>query len=113
MQKNNKIIIQSEDEKALREELEKRHDSESERIKRYLSMPDLARTPSSPINELVLRILTIGRFSDFDDIEVPEIVSSDVSFDLFNFPKDHPARSRSDTYYVDDKNILRTHTTIM
>jgi phenylalanyl-tRNA synthetase alpha chain len=32
---------------------------------------------------------------------------------LFDFPADHPARSKSDTYYVDDKNILRTHTTVM
>ncbi len=32
---------------------------------------------------------------------------------MFDFPPDHPARSKSDTYYVDDKNILRTHTTVM
>jgi len=44
---------------------------------------------------------------------VPEIVPADKSFDLFEFPADHPARSKSDTYYVDDNNILRTHTTIM
>ena len=36
-----------------------------------------------------------------------------ISFDLFDFPADHPVRSKSDTYYVDDKNILRTHTTVM
>ena len=36
-----------------------------------------------------------------------------ISFDLFDFPADHPTRNRSDTYYVDDKNILRTHTTVM
>ncbi len=32
---------------------------------------------------------------------------------MFNFPADHPARSKSDTYYVDEENILRTHTTVM
>ena len=34
-------------------------------------------------------------------------------FDTYNFPKDHPARSASDTYYVDDNNVLRPHTSIM
>jgi phenylalanyl-tRNA synthetase alpha chain len=39
-------------------------------------------------------------------------VPADFSFDLFDFPAGHPARSKSDTYYVNDKNILRTHTTV-
>ncbi len=107
------IIIESKDEERLRAELEKKHDPESERIKRYLRMPDLSRTEGSPLCELVQRISQIPEYQDFDHIQVPEIVPADVSFDLFNFPADHPARSRSDTYYVDDKNILRTHTTIM
>ena len=50
---------------------------------------------------------------DFDIIQVPDIVPVKESFDLFNFPADHPARSKSDTYYVDDNNILRPHTTVM
>ena len=80
---------------------------------RFLAMPDLSRTPESPIHELVERITRLKDFADFDVIRVPEIVPADVSFDLFDFPKDHPARSKSDTYYVDDNTILRTHTTVM
>ncbi|MCL5667202.1 MAG: hypothetical protein M1383_05545, partial [Patescibacteria group bacterium] len=52
-------------------------------------------------------------FNNFDIVQTPEIVPADLSFDLFDFPADHPARSKSDTYYVDDKHILRTHTTVM
>ncbi len=85
----------------------------SERIKRYLAMPDLSREAGSPIHEIVKRILAIPDFSYFDVIETPEVVPTDISFDLFDFPADHPARSRSDTYFVDDTHILRTHTTIM
>ena len=107
------IKIKSEEEENLKRQLENRHDPESERIKRYLTMPDLSRTAGSPIHEMVERIIKIKSFSDFDHIKVPEIAPVDVSFDLFNFPPDHPARSKSDTYYVDDNNILRTHTTIM
>lgn len=107
------IKIKSEEEINLKRQLENRHDAESERIKRYLAMPDLSRTFGSPIYEMVQRILALPDYKDFDVIEVPEIVPADVSFDLFDFPADHPVRSKSDTYYVDDNNILRTHTTVM
>jgi phenylalanyl-tRNA synthetase alpha chain len=90
-----------------------RADVEAERIRRYLAMPDLSRTPGSPICEIVQRILASEYFKELDVMETPEIVPASVSFDLFDFPADHPARSKSDTYYIDDKNILRPHTTVV
>ena len=111
--KSQNIVIESAEERELIAELEKRTDAEALRIKRYLAMPDLSRTPGSPITEIVERVTAAPEFSGFDIIQVPEIVPADVSFDLFDFPADHPARSKSDTYYVDDKHILRTHTTVM
>jgi phenylalanyl-tRNA synthetase alpha chain len=105
--------VSFEEEKTLLKELESRKDIEATRMGRYLSMPDLSRTPGSPIKEIVDRILANPYFKDLDIIETPEIVPSDISFDLFDFPADHPARSKSDTYYVNEKNILRTHTTVM
>lgn len=107
------IKIKSKEEEDLKRQLENRHDAEGERMKCYLAMPDLSRTPGSPIHEMVERILALPDFKDFDTITIPEIVPADVTFDLFDFPKDHPARSRSDTYYVADNSILRTHTTVM
>jgi len=76
-------------------------------------MPDLSRTEGSPIKEIVDRILAYPYFKDLDIIRIPEIVSTEITFDLFDFPADHPARSKSDTYYVDEGHILRTHTTVM
>ena len=105
-------IIPTEDEKRIIKNLESRTDNEALRIKRYLSMPDLSRTIDSPIKGLIDRVKDIDIFRTFDDIKIPEIVPVDISFDLFNFPVNHPARSKSDTYYADDKNILRTHTTV-
>jgi len=107
------IVIDTATEVTLKKELEKRQDFEAQRIRRYLSMPDLSRTATSPIADIVQRILQSPYFKNLDVIQTPEIVGADISFDLFDFPSDHPARSHSDTYYVDDKNILRTHTTIM
>src|SRR3989344_5970528 len=93
--------------------LEERTDSEASRIKRFMAMPDLSRTPGSPLKEVVDRILALPEYKELDVIETSEIVSTEVTYDLFGFAKDHPARSKSDTYYVDDDHILRTHTTIM
>src|SRR3989338_7077326 len=107
------IEIKSEDEVKLIKSLEKRDDFEAKRIKRYLDMPDLSRTPGSPIAELSERITSLRRFKYFDIVKIPEIVPADMSFDLFNFPPDHPARSKSDTHFIHDSNILRTHTTVM
>ncbi|KAJ6072747.1 hypothetical protein N7467_010832 [Penicillium canescens] len=38
------------------------------------------------------------------------VVSTKHNFDVLGFPADHPGRSRTDTYYVNDKTVLRTHT---
>lgn len=97
----------------MRAELEKRTDAEAVRIKRYLAMPDLSRTVGNPLCELVERIRAIPDFKDYDVITVPEIMGTDIVFDLFDFPADHPARSKSDSYFIDDTHVLRTHTTVM
>jgi phenylalanyl-tRNA synthetase alpha chain len=107
------IIVESQEEQNLRKQLETRTDAESRRMLRFLNMPDLSRTDGSPIHETAQRIVNHPDYQNLDIIQVPEIVPADISFDLFDFPPDHPARSKSDTYYVDDNNILRTHTTVM
>jgi phenylalanyl-tRNA synthetase alpha chain len=107
------IIIDTTEEKRLRAELNSRTDAEALRMKRFLDMPDLSRTEGSPIREIAERVIAIPDFKDFDVLRVPEIVSAKESFDPFNFPANHPARSKSDTYYVNDDAILRTHTTVM
>ena len=107
-----KIRIPRTEEEALLKTLAERQDMEAARIKRYLAMPDLSRTLGSPLSEMVRRVKELPLFKDFDDINIPEIVPAAISFDLFNFPADHPVRSTSDTYYVNEKNILRTHDTV-
>ena len=107
------LPINTDGEKKLLAELAKREDVEALRMKRYLAMSDLSRTKGSPLYEIVERTKKLPVVKDFDNIIIPEIVPADISFDLFNFAPDHPARSTSDTYYVDKKNILRTHDTVM
>jgi phenylalanyl-tRNA synthetase alpha chain len=63
--------------------------------------------------EIVERMLAVPALAGFDNVVIPEVVPVDISFDLFDFAPDHPARSKSDTYYIDDTHILRTHDTVM
>ena len=107
------IVINSPEEAKLLGELSGKSDPESERLKRFLAMPDLSRTAGSPLHEVVKRTLETKGLRGFDVIKIPEIVPTHVTFDLFNMPPGHPARSKSDTYYVTEDFILRTHDTVM
>lgn len=106
------IVIKSDQEERLLKVLNSKNDPESERLKRFLNLPDLSRTSDSPLQEIVKRTLEIKSLKSFDVIKVPEVISTEILFDLFNMPPGHPARSKSDTYYVDVGYALRTHDTV-
>jgi len=42
--------------------------------------------------------------------EGPEIESVYYNFEALNIPEDHPSRDDQDTFYIDRKTVLRTHT---
>ncbi len=46
----------------------------------------------------------------FKIAEGPEVDTVYNNFDALNSPQDHPARSMSDTFYISDDLLLRTHT---
>ena len=48
------------------------------------------------------------KFHMFDNLN--PVVSVEDNFDKLLIPKDHSARSKSDTYYVNENQVLRTHT---
>jgi len=106
-------VVSRDEENALRAELEKRTDAEDNRIRHYLAMPDLSRTEGSPLHEIKERVTTLPILKNFDHIDIPEIIGTEILFDLFDFAPDHVARSKSDTYYVDETHVLRTHDTVM
>lgn len=106
------IVITSDEEIRLIKALEGKTDADSQRMKRFLDMPDLSRTEGSPLKEIVDRASQVKSLEGFDVIKIPEVVPTNILFDLFNMPPEHPARSKSDTYYLDDNNVLRTHDTV-
>jgi len=105
------IIIQDKNQDILIEDLEKRTDIKAERIKKLLALPDLTKKENSPVKILVDQIINLPRFADFDLIDFPKIVTVEQCFDLLNMPETHPSRKETDTYFLDNINILRTHTT--
>jgi phenylalanyl-tRNA synthetase alpha chain len=106
------IVVNDQKEQELLAALEARSDIKAERAKRLLKLPDLSRKEGSPLQQIVGRVLAIPQFKDFDVIQIPEIISTEILFDLFDFAPNHVARSESDTYYVDEKHVLRTHDTV-
>jgi phenylalanyl-tRNA synthetase alpha chain len=107
------IIINDPKERVLISELENRTDIKAVRIKKFLALSDLTKKENSPVKILVDRILELSRFNNFDLIDIPKIVTVADNFDILNTPNDHVSRRESDTYYMDDTNILRTQTTVM
>lgn len=109
MSKN--IVINDPKEAVLIKQLEARDDIKAERIKRLLKLPDLTKKENSPVKILFDQIINLPMFKDFDLVDFPRIVTIEQCFDLLNMPKNHPARKETDTYYLDDAHILRTHAT--
>lgn len=94
-------------------ELEAKTDAESNRLKRYIAMPDLSKKDGSPVKTITEMVLDLPSLKNLDVIETPEVITPEVVFDLFNFPKDHPARTASDSYFLDEDHVLRPHTSLM
>jgi phenylalanyl-tRNA synthetase alpha chain len=75
--------------------------------------------PPQPVGRLHLITQTRREIEDvfvglgFDVVEGPEVETVFYNFDALNHDPAHPARSRSDTFYVDDGTVLRTHTSPM
>lgn len=46
----------------------------------------------------------------FDIVSGQEIETEHYNFDALNIPEHHPARAMHDTFYFEDKTLLRTHT---
>jgi phenylalanyl-tRNA synthetase alpha chain len=75
--------------------------------------------PPQPVGRLHLLTQTRREIEDvflglgFSIVEGPEIELVHYNFDALNHDPTHPARARSDTFYVSDDVLLRTHTSPM
>ncbi|MEW6613451.1 MAG: phenylalanine--tRNA ligase subunit alpha [Pseudomonadota bacterium] len=70
----------------------------------------LGRGTLHPIGRTLDRIQDIFRQMGFTLADGPEIEDDFHNFEALNIPADHPARAMHDTFYIDDRHVLRTHT---
>jgi phenylalanyl-tRNA synthetase alpha chain len=79
----------------------------------------LPGAPPQPVGSLHVLTATRRELEDiflglgFTVVEGPEVETVHYNFDALNHSPTHPARERSDTFYVADDLVLRTHTSPM
>lgn len=62
------------------------------------------------ITQILEQIKDIWLNMGFEIVTGNEIEETYYNFDALNTPESHPARDTHDTFYIDEKNLLRTHT---
>ncbi|MEO8778138.1 MAG: phenylalanine--tRNA ligase subunit alpha [Rhodanobacter sp.] len=82
----------------------------SEMIDVSLPGRDGERGGIHPITRALERISSIFARLGYQRVDGPEIEDDWHNFEALNFPPHHPARAMHDTFYFDDKRLLRTHT---
>ncbi|WP_043616940.1 phenylalanine--tRNA ligase subunit alpha [Chromobacterium violaceum] len=63
-----------------------------------------------PVALTLERIAGLFRTMGFEVADGPEIESDFYNFQALNIPENHPARAMQDTFYVENGDVLRTHT---
>ena len=73
----------------------------------------LPRGRLHPLNRIMAEVCDIFLHLGFEAVEGPEVELDWYNFEALNLPPDHPARDMQDTFYFNDKVLLRTHTSPM
>ncbi len=63
-----------------------------------------------PISQLQMELEDIFTSMGFQVLDGPEVETEYYNFEALNIPKHHPARDIQDTFWTEDGNLLRTHT---
>jgi phenylalanyl-tRNA synthetase alpha chain len=63
-----------------------------------------------PITKTCYEIIAFFTKLGFTVAHGPEVEDEFHNFSALNFPPEHPSRDAQDTLYIDDKHLLRTHT---
>ncbi|KAJ2726236.1 phenylalanyl-tRNA synthetase alpha subunit, mitochondrial [Coemansia sp. Benny D115] len=70
---------------------------------------NLLHQPSHPL--AILKELIFAQFPTYAHYDgLSPVVTTQQNFDSLGFAQDHPGRAKSDTYYLNETTLLRTHT---
>lgn len=63
-----------------------------------------------PLTQVTEALVQVFLGMGFSCLDGPHVEFEYYNFDALNIPGDHPARESQDTFWLDDGNLLRTHT---
>lgn len=63
-----------------------------------------------PLTQVQSEIIEIFSKLGFETVEGPEVETDYYNFEALNMPKNHPARTMFDTFYITENILPRTHT---
>lgn len=63
-----------------------------------------------PVTLTLARVVELFHGMGFGIADGPEIETDFYNFQALNIPENHPARAMADTFYVENGDVLRTHT---
>ncbi len=63
-----------------------------------------------PLNQVIEDVEDLFIGLGYEVAEGPELENDHYNFEMMNLEKDHPARAMQDSFYIDENNLLRTHT---
>ena len=63
-----------------------------------------------PVTNTLERVVSLFAGMGFEVADGPEIEQDFYNFQALNIPENHPARAMQDTFYVENGDVLRTHT---
>ena len=77
-----------------------------------VSLPGRQRKKGSihPVTQTIAEIRSFFTSKGFSVASGPEAESDYYNFEALNIPADHPAKDMHDTFYLDNGDLLRTHT---
>jgi len=67
----------------------------------------------NPISQIQYELEDIFTSLGFAVVDGPHVETEFNNFEALNIPADHPARDMQDTFWTEDGNLLRTHTSCM
>lgn len=105
-----KQIVEEKYEQKEKELLLRKRNMELKDVDMTLPAYNIIKGRIHPITKTMEEINSIFLRMGFSLEEGPEIETEYNNFKALNFPEDHPAMDMHDTFYIDDKYVLRTHT---
>lgn len=83
---------------------------ESEWLDLTLPAPGIRPGSLHPLTQIQRELEELFTSMGFAVVDGPEVETEWYNFDALNIPPTHPARDAQDTFWMEDGNLLRTHT---